>query len=103
MNVVQTAPNGVVNELTVFSFTQIDDIVTANYAGGKVVKGYLVGLMEKDNLKFSYCQLQDDGKLDNGQSDCEIIMSDDGKIQLIEKFKWASRNGDTGINIFREI
>ncbi len=52
---------------------------------------------------FSYCQLQIDGKADNGQSECDISIGENGKIKLIEHFKWSSKNNDTGINIFQEL
>lgn len=103
MNVVSTAPNGVVNESTIFNFSQSETFISADYSGGKISKGYLVGTLSKNKLVFSYCQLQDDGKMDNGQSECELIVGEDGKIRLIENFKFASRNGETGTNVFREL
>src|SRR5258708_8709115 len=92
MNVITTAPNGVVNELTIFTFSQKDNFVSAIYSGGPIFKGYLVGTINRGKLLFSYCQLQLDGKTDNGQSKCEIVIGENGKIRLIEEFKWASKN-----------
>jgi hypothetical protein len=103
MNVIQTAPNGVVNDLTIFHFSQKDDFVCASYQGGRIWKGYLVGVMNQGKLSFSYCQLQTDGKIDNGQSECDVMMGEDGKLRLTEHFKWASKNDETGVNIFREL
>jgi len=103
MNVIQTAPNGVVNDLTIFTFSQTDNFISASYAGGQIFKGYLVGTLHKDKLLFSYCQLQMDGKIDNGQSECDVMMGENGKIKLIEHFKFASRNDDRGMNVFQEL
>jgi hypothetical protein len=103
MNVIQTAPNGVVNELTIFTFSQKDNFVSATYSGGPIFKGYLVGTINMGKLLFSYCQLQVDGKTDNGHSECEITTGENGKIRLVEQFKWASKNDETGVNIFQEI
>jgi hypothetical protein len=103
MNVIQTAPNGVVNELTIFTFSQNDNFVSASYSGGQIFKGYLVGTIDEDKLVFSYCQIQIDGKMDNGQSECDITLGEDGKIKLIEHFTWASKNDETGVNIFQEL
>ena len=103
MNVIKTSENGVVNKETVFVFTQKEDLVTAEYSGGKIKKGFLVGTMNGKELKFSYCQVQTDGQLDNGSSTCELLMSDNGKIRLVERFEWKSRQGETGINIFEEL
>lgn len=103
MTVVQTAENGVVNKDTIFTFTQSDNIVYGEYSGGKIKKGYLVGENNDDVLRFSYCQLQTDGTLDNGLSSCELSIDMAGRVRLIEHFEWKSRPGETGINIFQEI
>lgn len=102
MNVIETAGNGVVNELTIFTFSQTDNVVSANYAGGQIVKGFLVGLIDNNKLRFSYCQLQGDGKMDNGISVCDILM-ENGKIRLVEHFTWASRENETGVNVFQQL
>src|SRR5258705_7706191 len=93
MTVIQTAENGVVNKNTVFNFTQTENLVTAGYEGGQIKKGFLVGTINGKELKFSYCQIQTDDKLDNGTSSCELLISDEGKIRLIEHFEWKSRQG----------
>lgn len=91
----QTEACGVVNHETIFYFSQKNGIVSAEYAGGKIQKGFLVGNIIKENqLVFSYCQLQLEGKLDNGTSQCEVSKDDNGKILLIEHFEWASRPGE---------
>ncbi|MBO0324250.1 hypothetical protein J0X14_18210 [Muricauda sp. CAU 1633] len=103
MNVVQTAKNGVVNELTIFHFSQEGNFVSANYSGGPIRRGYLVGQLNNGMLHFSYCQIRTDGQLDNGKSDC-IVSSDNGKITLEEKFEMNSKDTiEKGTNIFKEI
>lgn len=104
MNVVKTDACGVVNHETIFHFSQNDGVVEAVYAGGKIQRGFLVGRFAKNNqLIFSYCQMQIDGKLDNGTSECEVSRNEDGKILLTEHFEWASRPGEFGTNVFQEI
>lgn len=104
MNVVKTAETGVVNHETIFHFSQDEDRVFAQYQGGKIQMGYLVGTLTIDNrLVFTYCQMQEDGKLDNGISHCELSKNEDGKLVLIERFEWKSRPGEFGTNIFQEM
>ena len=104
MNVVKTDACGVVNHETIFHFRQRDNVVKAEYAGGKIQQGFLIGKFDEQNhLLFSYCQLQIDGKLDNGASDCEVSKDQDGKFLLTEHFEWASRPGEIGTNIFKEL
>lgn len=99
MTVVETAPNGVVNRDTLFFFNQHDDHLFANYAGGKILKGFLVGKVKGSTLKFAYCQVQSDGTLDHGESIAELVIHE-GKIRLVEHFEWGSRPGERGTNIF---
>ena len=103
MNVVQTAPNGVVNHETIFTFSQQDNQVQAAYYGGKVAKGFLIGVLEKEILNFSYCQLQTDGILDNGISKAQLSVTAEGKLRLTEHFEWKSRPGERGTNIFEQL
>lgn len=102
MNVIETSENGVVNKDTLFTFQQRNTLVSAEYSGGKIAKGYLVGSLINNVLTFTYCQIQDDGTLDNGKSCAELEIRD-GKLRLIEYFEWTSRPGERGVNIFEEI
>jgi len=104
MNVIKTAENGVVNHETIFQFLQKDGVVSAEYQGGKIRKGFLVGKISAQNqLEFSYCQMQLDGKLDNGVSTCQLSKNENGKITLTEHFEWKSRPGEFGTNVFQEL
>ena len=103
MNVIKTAENGVVNDLTIFTFSQVQNFVTAIYSGGKIFQGNLVGVITQNKLNFCYCQIQENGEIDNGKSECEITIGEDNKLRLIENFIWNSKNGETGINIFQEL
>lgn len=102
MHVTQTDPNGVVNADTYFDFSQHEDVVEARYAGGGVQVGYLVGVLNDHTLTFRYAQLDQSGQLDGGASTGEVQRLPDGRLQLIEHFEWASRDG-VGTNVFEEI
>lgn len=51
-----------------------------------------------NTLDFRYVQLSPDGRVDAGQSRCEVIANSDG-IRLIERYTWETRDG-TGTNVF---
>ncbi len=102
MNVVKTAANGVVNSNTLFSFHQSGDTVWAEYDGGGVTKGFLVGKVQGSSLKFRYCQTDINGNLDGGVSNCRLERMTDDRMRMIETFQWESRN-ETGENIFEEL
>src|SRR5258708_34686706 len=100
MIVIQTAKNGVVNNDTIFTFTQDDNIVYGEYVGGKIKKGFLVGQNNNNVLKFSYCQLQTDGTLDNGLSSCEISIDMAGEVLLCMCFYLKVINKYVGVTYF---
>lgn len=102
MNVTQTAAVGVVNAETIFEFSQSGDMVEARYSGGGIVVGRLIGKRTTDQIEFRYIQLTDSGVLDSGQSRCDLEVMEDGRLRLIEHFKWASREGG-GVNVFEEL
>jgi len=102
MHVTTTAAEGVVNADTIFTFSQDGPVVTARYAGGKVLAGSLVGVMSAGRLEFQYAQMDLDHRLDGGRSTCEVSRGADGRLRLLEHFEWASREG-SGTNVFEEL
>lgn len=100
MNAVKTASNGVVNHDTIFSFSETDGVITASYIGGQVKHGYLIGKISNSKFEFQYTQIHTDNQLDGGHSICEIEMLADGRVQLIEHFKWSSGEGT---NVIEEL
>ena len=102
MNATVTAERGVIDAQTIFRFQQTGEQVQAEYSGGKLAAGYLVGTLRGDALEFRYCQQQLDGKLDGGVSSCTVERLRDGRLQIREEFEWASRPG-TGVNLITEL
>lgn len=100
MNAVQTAPNGVVSEDTHFHFHQDGERVHADYSGGRVERGYLVGLVEDATFEFCYCQIHTDGSIDNGRSQCELRIDESGAVQVVEHFEWG---GGSGTNVIQQL
>ncbi len=103
MNVVKTSDNSIVGFETIFKFKQKGDLVSANYTGGKIKQGYLVGRLENNVLSFCYCQYRITGEMDHGNSN-GVLSVEDGKIKLEERFNMNTTNSkETGINIFKEL
>ena len=102
MNAVETDENGVIGPETLFQFHQSGQHVHAEYSGGRVERGYLVGIIEGAHFEFRYCQLETDGTLNGGVSICEIGVSNSGLVQIIENFEWGSRPGG-GRNVIQQL
>ena len=101
MHAVQTAPNGKVGTETIFQFSQTGNVVEAHYAGGRILTGYLTGILESTTLVFRYCQISDLCEIDGGMSHCFLEQTHDGRVRIVESFSWESCSGE-GVNVFEE-
>ncbi len=102
MNAVATDENGVIGVDTIFKFRQAGECVSAEYAGGRIRQGYLVGLNSHTKLVFRFCQLESDGAIKGGESTAILKLGNTGLVRLIENFESASRPGG-GKNIIQEL
>ena len=102
MNAVETDENGVIDERTIFEFRQEGRSVHAEYSGGRIERGFLVGVIAGSSFEFRYCQLEAGGVLNGGESKCELRITEDSKVQIVEHFEWASRPGG-GRNVIQEV
>ncbi len=92
---------GDVDDRTLFRYRQDGEVVWADYAGGSVVRGHLVGLRRGDRLDFRYVHLDTAGGTATGH--CESVverMSD--RLRLHEQWRWESREG-SGTSVLDEI
>lgn len=102
MFVSTTAADGVVSGDTRLHFVQRGERVAARYAGGRVLRGWLVGRWDGDVLRFRYAQREESSSIHGGQSVCTLEDRPDGRIRLIEHFTWSTRSG-SGANVFDEL
>ena len=92
---------GEVSGQTVFCYHQKDNVVWAEYSGGSIVKGFLIGTMdEKHNLHFNYQHMNSFGEIRTGSCDSEPQI-ENGKLRFIEKWKWTM--GEEGTSVIEEI
>ncbi|MBC7933764.1 MAG: n-acetylglutamate synthase [Rhizobacter sp.] len=101
---VNNTANGETSAATIFHYMQEDNIITAVYAGGRILKGQLIGLADADGkLTLRYQQVNDKGELMTGicLSAPEIMAN--GKLRLKEKWKWTSGDFSEGESVIEEI
>lgn len=85
--------NGEVDEETTFHYFQENDLFWAEYSGGDVLKGHMIGTVdEKGELDFHYQHLNKDGLVRIGKCHSIPHALENGKIELQEKWQWL--NGD---------
>lgn len=102
MYVSTTDDRGVVDAKTRLYFIQKGSRVFARYAGGRVKRGCIIGVISESELVFRYTQLEDSGEIHSGRSTCEVQWSEEAGLRVIEHFTWSTRNG-SGTNVFAEV
>ncbi|MEV6951080.1 hypothetical protein [Streptomyces sp. NPDC051183] len=90
--VADQAP-GQVGRQTRFEYHEQDGRVWAEYSGGDVIRGYLVGTRAQDTVDFRYVQLRPDGTTASGHCVSLVTELPDGRVRLEETWTWESREG----------
>ena len=101
---VSNTNNGETSKETLFHYKQVGNLLTAEYSGGKIICGHLVGLVDSvGNIEMSYHQVNDNNELMTGicVSKPEILST--GKIRLYESWEWTSGDKTKGQSIIEEI
>ncbi|MDG3580807.1 n-acetylglutamate synthase [Galbibacter pacificus] len=101
---VSNTGNGETSNETIFTYVQQGNILTASYAGGNIVSGHLIGMVnENGEIDMRYHQINNKGILQTGTCNSEPEILKDGRIRLHEKWKWTSGDESSGISIIEEI
>lgn len=100
---INNTDNGETSNETIFKYQQMDNVLTAEYSGGKIKVGHLIGLVSfEGTIEMRYHQINDKGELMTGicQSKPEIL--ENGKIRLHESWEWTSGDKSKGHSIIEE-
>ncbi|WP_338676189.1 hypothetical protein V1460_26845 [Streptomyces sp. SCSIO 30461] len=93
---------GQVGTRTRFAYHELDGRIWADYAGGDVVRGHLVGTRDGDRLDFRYVQLKGDGTTSSGHCVSTVVQLPDGRVRLEEAWEWESEEG-RGTSVVEEL
>lgn len=102
MYVSSSAEAGVVSSDTRLSFVQKGSRGTWSIPWGSVERGCLVGAVREATLVLRYVQREVSGELHAGRSVCELRELENGRIRLLEHFRWSTRES-AGTNVFDEV
>lgn len=101
---VHCSENAATTEATIFEYKQKGNILTAEYQGGPIAKGHLIGLVDPEgNIEMRYHQIHKNGELMTGTCFSKPELSVTGKIRLFEKWKWTSGDKSSGESVLEEI
>lgn len=87
---------------TRFAYHETDGAIWADYEGGDVVLGRLVGTRKGDRLDFRYVQLGHDGTTSSGHCVSQVVELSDGRVRLEEMWEWESRAG-SGTSVVEQV
>jgi len=94
---VSNSSNGEVGEDTLFYYYQNDNIISAEYSGGDIIKGNLIGKqLPSGEFDFVYHHINVDGELKVGKCISKAEYTDDNKIILYETWQWLSGDMSEG-------
>lgn len=95
--------NGEVSEQTVFSYHQKDHLVWANYSGGEIKKGFLLGIvMDNDELDFHFQHVNQHDEMKIGKCHSIPKLLEDDKIELFETWEWLNGDHTLGSSVLIE-
>lgn len=95
--------NGEVSEKTVFSYYQENNIIWAEYSGGEIRMGNLIGIVVDDHIEFVYQHLNKNNEIMTGKCRSFPELLENGKIKLKEFWEWTSGDKSSGESIIIEI
>jgi hypothetical protein len=102
MRVIETSDASVIGPETLFRFSQTGAIVKAEYQGGRIIAGSLVGYRHGTELEFCFSQLESPSSFETGKSICSVRRQNCA-LELVEEFHWDNRERASGRNVLREI
>lgn len=101
---VSNSDNGEVSDKTIFYYKQEKNIVWAEYSGGEIVKGYLLGTASIDGkLEFCYQHINAKNQFRTGTCNSVPQILSDGRIRLMEDWEWTNGDKSKGSSIIEEI
>ncbi len=85
-------------------YHQRDDLVWAEFAGGAVRAGRLVGVRGPDGaIRFVYGQVMSDGRVIAGECVSTPEILSDGRVRLREQWRRLGERESTGVSYIEEI
>jgi len=101
---VQNSDNGEVSSATIFRYYQQDNVLWAEYSGGSIIKGNIIGKVSAEGLiEMRYQHLSDDHSFKTGICHSTPELTEDGRIRLHENWQWTCGDESKGQSIIEEV
>ena len=100
---VTNTENGEIDNQTLFTYHQNGTTLWAEYYGGEIKKGTIIGLVEPNGELDFYCQhINQSNDIRVGKCHSVPRFLDNGKIELSEQWQWLNGDKSKGISTVRE-
>lgn len=100
---LSNSDNGEVSSETTFHYRQTGDLVFADYKGGDIRKGHLLGkVVDGKHLEFVYHHLNTSGEIMTGKCTSYPEWTDEGKLRMKEYWQWTCRDQSSGESVLIE-
>ncbi len=95
--------NGDVGQDTLFYYHQKDDYLWGHYEGGRIIAGVLIGkVLKASRLQFTYSHYDLEGNYKTGRCRTEVVLGNDGLIELRERWQWTTGDLSSGTSVLIE-
>lgn len=89
--------NGEVGEDTLFHYHQNDSVIWAEYEGGSIVRGHIIGkVIDNGKLDMRYHHINTDGDFMIGACISTPQQLSDGRLKFHEEWQWLSGDQSSG-------
>ena len=96
--------NGEVDGQTVFHYHQKENTIWAEYFGGEIKQGFLIGMVDDNgNLAFTYLHLNDSNQFRLGKCNSIPVFLENGKIEMHEEWQWLNGDKSKGTSLIVEV
>jgi hypothetical protein len=101
---VSNTENGETSNETLFHYKQEKNVLTAEYYGGKIKIGHLIGIVDEEGkIEMRYHQVNQNNELMTGICASIPEITSSGKIRLHETWEWTSGDFSKGKSIIEEV
>ncbi len=101
---VKNTENGDVGAETLFHYRQAGAVVSANYRGGSIISGQLLGkVLDDGTLDIRYHHLNSKGEFMLGKCMSAPELLPDGRMKFRESWQWLSGDMSSGQSEIEEI
>ena len=96
--------NGEVDGQTIFSYHQDGNLLWAEYSGGDIIKGTLIGMVKPDGfLEFTYQHVNNQMQTRVGKCQSTPKFLENGKLELTEEWQWMNGDCSKGTSVLEEV